>query len=225
MNLGQKAPQARTIGYNKPMARQIKKIVIATRNPAKIEYYRHLFTGIVDEVLALNEVGIDGKPTETGETAEENAQIKAIYYSTKTDLPVFCEDEALYADFLPVDKQPGVRVRRINGIDEASDDELFSYWEKIIMDVPEARRTGRWHIAYCLGKNGITRLTSMDHEIKFFYPASKIRIQGWPMSSLEGSVAMGKPNSERTEEDKRNILLAEAPEILEKIKELFLNTD
>lgn len=203
------------------MAKQIEKLVIATRNPAKIEHYRYLFSGMVTDIFGLNETGIDGKPTETGETAEENAQIKAIYYSTKTDLPVFCEDESLFADFLPADKQPGVRVRRINGSDEASDDELFYYWENIIKDVPEARRTGRWHIAYCLGLNGKTKLTSMDHEIQFFYPASKVRIPGWPMSSLEGFVTLGKPNSERTEEDKRNILLAEEPALLEILKRLI----
>ena len=200
---------------------QIEKLVIATRNPAKIEYYRHLFTGIVADILGLNETEIEGKPTETGDTAEENAQIKASYYSTRINLPVFCEDEALLVDFLPTDKQPGTHVRRINGKGEATDDELFEYWENIIKNIPEARRTGRWHIAYCLGLNGKIRTTSMEHEIKFFYPTSKIRIPGWPMSSLEGSTSLGKPNSERTEEDKRKILLSEAPIILKKLKELF----
>jgi len=200
---------------------QIEKLVIATRNPAKIEYYRHLFTGVVDSVIGLSETEIDGKPTETGETAEENAQIKAKYYSARTDLPVFCEDEALIADFLPANKQPGTHVRRINGKDEATDDELFVYWENIIKDVPEEKRTGRWHIAYCLALKGKIRTTSMDHEIIFFYPTSNIRTPGWPMSSLEGSVKLKKPNSERTEQEKQKTLYEEAPIILGKLMELF----
>lgn len=200
---------------------QIEKLVIATRNPAKVEYYRHLFTNIVGSIVSLSETKIEGKPTETEETAEENAQIKAKYYSARTDLPVFCEDEALIVDFLPTDKQPGTHVRRINGKDEATDDELFTYWENIIKDIPEERRTGRWHIAYCLALNGQIRTTSLDHEVLFFYPTSEVRIPGWPMSSLEGSVKLGKPNSERTEEEKQQTLCEEAPIILEKLKELF----
>jgi len=200
---------------------QIEKLVIATRNPAKIEYYQHLFTDIVSQIVGLSDIGIEGKPTETGETAEKNAQIKASYYSERTDLPIFCEDEALYVDFLPSDKQPGTYIRRINGKDEATDDELFAYWENIIKNVPKEKRTGRWHIAYCLSINGQTRTASMDHEILFFYPTSKIRVPGWPMSSLEGLASLGKPNSERTEEEKKNALLKEAPLILEKLKELL----
>jgi len=100
----------------------IEKIVIASRNPAKVEYYRSIFTKVAGEVLGLTDLRIEGKPTEIGETSEKNAEIKAKYYAKKTDSPVFCEDEALYADFLPPDKQPGTRVRRINGVDEVSDE-------------------------------------------------------------------------------------------------------
>lgn len=169
----------------------------------------------------MSDLNIEGKPHEVGETAEENAWIKASYYSAKTNLPIFCEDEALYVDFLPADKQPGTHVRRLNGQDEATDDELLAYWENIVKTVPEGKRTGRWHIAYCLALNSQVKTVSMDHEILFFYPASKTRIPGWPMSSLEGSVILKKPNSERTEEEKQLSLRQQAPIILEKLKELI----
>ncbi len=136
-------------------------------------------------------------------------------------MPIFCEDEALYVDFLPLSKQPGTHVRRIAGKDEATDEELFSYWENTIKNVPGKKRTGRWHIAYCLSINGQTRTTSMDHEILFFYPTSKIRVPGWPMSSLGGSRSLGKPDSERTEDEKKNVSQKEAPLILEKLRELL----
>ena len=100
----------------------IEKLVIATRNPAKVEYFRQVLEGIVDEVLGLSDANILGKPEESGNTAEENAEIKARYYGGQTELPVFCEDEALYVDFLDKDHQPGTHVRRINGQDEATDD-------------------------------------------------------------------------------------------------------
>ncbi len=204
--------------------REIEKIVIATRNPAKVEYYRDILTPFAHSVVGLEDVGVEDKPAETGETAEQNAEIKARYYSQKTSLPVFCEDEALQVDFLPESQQPGVHVRRINGIDEVDDNKLLEYWEKIVAQVPEDKRTGRWHIAYSLAiPNEKIKTVSRDHEVLFFSPSSKIRLPGWPMSSLEGSVRFRKPSSEQTPEERvlSKKLLRE--EILEKFKELISN--
>ncbi len=181
----------------------IEKLVIATRNPSKVEYYRNVLAKFASNVVGLNGLKIEEKPVETGQTAEQNAEIKARYYCDKTGLPVFCEDEALQADFLPEDEQPGVHVRRINGVDEASDDKLLAHWEAIVAKVPVEKRTGRWHIAYCLAiPGGHIRTISGDHEIIFFSPSSKIRLPGWSMSSLEGAKRFGKPNSEQTPEEK-----------------------
>ncbi len=183
--------------------KKLKKIIIATRNPAKIEDYRSILMDIADEVVGLNDVSIDGKPQELGLTAEENAEIKAVYYAKKCNLPVFSEDEALYVDFLSESEQPGTHVRRINGKDEVDDDTLLSYWETVISKVPKEKRMGKWHIAYCIATpEGKCRTIALDHPIMFFSPSSKIRIPGWPMSSLEGSVTFGKPHSEQTTEEK-----------------------
>ena len=135
---------------------------------------------------------------------------------------VFSEDEALYVDFLSEEKQPGPHVRRINGIDEADDDQLLAYWEDIISEVPTDERTGRWHIAYCLAlPTGQTATSGVDHPILFFSPPSETRIPGWPMSSIEGSVRFGKPNSEYTEEERTLSKEIAEEEILLKVKELI----
>jgi len=70
--------------------------------------------------------------------------------------------------------------------------------------------------------NGQIKITTIDHKIKFFYPSSKIRIPGWPMSSLEGK--LGKPNSERTQEELRLSKIKTKEIILEKLKELLTRT-
>lgn len=202
--------------------KEIERIVIGSRNPAKVGYYQSIFAEVVGEVLGLVDFGIEGKPSEIGETAEKNAEIKAKYYAQKTGNPVFCEDEALYTDFLPPDKQPGTKVRRVNGVDEIDDDKLLAYWETILSQVPEEKRTGHWHIAYCLAfPEGQTRTIVLDHPVRFFYPSSKKRIPGWPMSSLEGSVRFGKPSSEKTEEEVRLSKEEVGRVIVEKLKELL----
>lgn len=202
--------------------RSIEKLVIATRNPAKVEYYRDVLLQFASIVLGLNDLAVEGKPIETGETVEQNAQIKARFYSGKTNLPVFCEDESLFVDFLPENNQPGVHVRRINGIDEVDDEALLRYWEDLISKVPPDQRTGRWHIAYCLAMpTGEIKIAVRDHEILFFSPSSKIRLPGWPMSSLEGSVRFGKPGSEHTPAEKALAKRLLKEEILEKFEELI----
>jgi len=183
---------------------EIEKIVIATHNPAKVERYGRLFSGLVDQVLGLDDLGIIDKPTETGDTAEQNSQIKALFYATQSGLLVFSEDEALYVDFLPEDKQPGTFVRRINGEDEATDAELFKYWSQIVKNVPVEKRTGHWHIAYTLANtDGKYKTISLDHPIRFYYPPSIIKWPGWPMSSLQGKIIFTKPQTEYNADEKK----------------------
>ena len=201
---------------------EIDKIVVATQNPSKKERYWRILSGSVKELVTLSDLVITNKPEETGETAEENAEIKARFYAQKTRLPVFSEDAALYVDFLPLDQQPGVYVRRINGKDEVSDDELLDYWEKKVAQVPQEKRTGKWHTACCLAiPNGNMRIITVDYPLLFFSPSSKIRIPGWPMSSLEGSALIGKPHCEFSKEDQEIVDRKTEELIRENLRELF----
>lgn len=202
--------------------KKVEKIVIATRNPAKVERFQGLLAKYAKEVVGLNDLGITDKPEEKGTTAEENAEIKARFYANKTGLLVFSEDEALYVDFLLPKEQPGVYVRRVEGKDEVDDDQLLAYWEKIVAKVPKNKRTGRWHIAYCLASpNGTLKTVALDHQILFFSPTSKVRLPGWPMSSLEGPVGFNKSHSELTEEEKKKLNSKADKEIAGKLKELL----
>lgn len=200
----------------------LEKVVIASRNPAKKERYSRLMLGLAREILELENLGIDGKPTESGETAEQNAEIKAKFYAEKCGFVAFSEDEALYVDFLPPEKQPGVHVRRVEGKDEVDDDALLAYWERIVAQVPEDQRTGKWHTAYCVATpGGKVKMVALDHPVIFFSPSSEIRIPGWPMSSLEGPVKFGKPHSELTDEERQQLEQENNRLVLAKLKELF----
>ncbi len=202
--------------------RKLSKVVVATRNPAKKDRYCSLLLGIADTVLSLEDLGINDKPNEFGSTAEENAEIKAKFYFKKTGLAVFSEDEALYVDFLPRERQPGVHVRRVEGKEEADDDKLLAYWEEMVSKAPKGKRTGKWRIAYCLTVPGNkTKTIALDHPILFFSPSSSIKKPGWPMSSLEGPAVFGKPESELTEEERRMHEAASDKQLAEKLKELL----
>lgn len=187
---------------------RLKEIVIATGNPGKIARFTRIFKDITPNVLSLADFGIETKPEEIGTIAEENSQIKATYYMNLINKPVFSQDESLFVDFLPPAKQPGVYVRRIDGKNEATDEELFEYWHQIIANIPKEKRTGKWHVACSIAIPNIgMRTFSVDYPLVFFDPASKIRIPGWPMSSLQGSIKIGKPQAEYTQEEERLINL------------------
>ena len=179
-------------------------LVIATKNPAKERRYTVILSMYATRIIGLKNFVIAGRPEEFGETAEENAEIKANFYSKQTGFSVFAEDEALYVDFIAKEIQPGVHVRRINGKDEANDGQLLIYWEKIIANIPMSERTGRWHVAYCFARpDGIIKTFSLDFPIIFFSPSSPVKIPGWPMSSLEGPMDFNKPHSELTKEEQQ----------------------
>jgi len=184
---------------------KIEKIVIATKNPAKKKRYAPLLAKYAKYVLDLTSFKIDSSPSEDGVTAEENARIKALFYARKTKTPAFSIDEALLVDFLPESLQPGVFVRRINGKDGTSDETLLEYWKEIISKVDKAKRTGHWHIAYCIAyPTGISKTVAVDTPIMFFFPPSKTIIPGWPMSSLQGPIKFKKPHSELSEEERED---------------------
>jgi XTP/dITP diphosphohydrolase len=202
--------------------KEIEKIVVASGNPAKVERFGRMLSQFTPEVVGLRDLGVDEKPEEHGNTAEENAEIKAKFYASKIGLLVFSEDEALYVDFLPEDKQPGVHVRRIDGKDEVDDEKLLEHWEEIVVKVPKEQRTGRWHIAYCIATpDGITKTVALDHPIIFFSPSSETKIPGWPMSSLEGPVDYAKPHSELTDKERKEHEQRSNVHIAEKLKELM----
>jgi XTP/dITP diphosphohydrolase len=72
------------------------------------------------ELLAPDDLGIDGEPDETGLTFETNARIKARYYAERSGLPTLADDSGLEVDELG--GGPGVFTRRYAGPDATDDD-------------------------------------------------------------------------------------------------------
>jgi hypothetical protein len=98
---------------------------------------------------------------------------------------------------------------------------LLKYWEEIIAKAPVEKRTGRWHVAYCIATpKGKSKVVGTDHEVKFFSPSSNVRFPGWPVSSVQGSMLFNKPHSEHTAEEREVIKKMAAEKLLELLDEL-----
>ena len=86
---------------------------------------------------------------ETGATFEENAVLKAEYYSKHNVGLVFADDSGLVVDAL--DGQPGVHSARYSGSgDEANNAKLLAE----LKDVPAERRTARYVCVIALAEDG-----------------------------------------------------------------------
>ena len=69
---------------------------------------------------------------EDGKTAEENAIKKAKAYYEKTKLATIAEDSGLWVEKFLEEDQPGLFVKRVNGREDLSDEEILNcYIEKL----------------------------------------------------------------------------------------------
>ena len=132
-----------------------KQVYFPTNNIGKYERYKKSF-----EKLNINYdryfVDSNGdelkvEVIEDGKTLEENARKKAeAYYDEykkyiNTSFVVITTDEALYIDGLEADKQPGMFVRRFNGLDDkrASDEEVVERYTSFVRSLGGEARA-RW---------------------------------------------------------------------------------
>lgn len=97
------------------MTSQISSLLIATTNPGKLKEIADILEGVPVTLLTLNDRRPIVEPEETGTTFEENARLKARYYSSATGLVSVADDSGIEIDAL--DKAPGVHSARWEGTD------------------------------------------------------------------------------------------------------------
>jgi XTP/dITP diphosphohydrolase len=129
----------------------MSRVFLASRNPKKIAEMQRILVehlpGI--EVLGLDDVEPYAEPAETEPTFEGNARLKAAAAVRATGLPSLADDSGLCVDAL--NGMPGVLSARWAGNvsgdgaekDRANNELLLSQ----LADVPDERRTARFHCA------------------------------------------------------------------------------
>lgn len=129
------------------------RLVLATRNPGKLEEIESLFRGTPIRLMGLGELGVEERPEEDELEGEisfvRNALAKAEYFHGRTGLPVLAEDSGIRVDALagapgPLSKRfaPDEMQERY-GVDRANN--LFLL--RLMRDVAEEERTAHFHCA------------------------------------------------------------------------------
>jgi len=127
----------------------MRRLLIATTNPAKLSEYRLLMRDLELELVSLAEVGITDVPEESGATFEENAIAKARYYFERARIATLADDGGLEIDALG--GEPGVRSHRwLNSGGDDSDQALVDEVIRRMKDVPAGRRSARLRAATAL---------------------------------------------------------------------------
>jgi XTP/dITP diphosphohydrolase len=127
----------------------MRRLLIATTNPAKLAEYRLLLRDLELDLVSLADAGISDVPEESGATFEENARIKARFYFARAHTATLADDGGLEIDALG--GEPGVRSHRwLNSGGDDSDQALVNEVMRRMKDVPGGRRSARLRAATAL---------------------------------------------------------------------------
>lgn len=185
----------------------MKKIVFATGNLSKAKRFSEGLLKKNIKLLSLKDLEIDLNIQENGNDAIENALIKARACFKKMNMPSMGMDDTLYLENVPVEKQPGLFVRRVNG-KTLNDEEMLKYYTDL---VKQYGKNGKLYAKWIYGlavidENGreSTYTWSKDN----FYmvdTVSKIINPGYPLHSISKYNAIDKYFTETTEEELESI--------------------
>ena len=91
------------------------KLVLASKNPKKLNEMQEILSQLGVEVCSEAEAGVDVEVEESGTTFEENSLLKAKAVMEASDLPAIADDSGLCVDCL--NGAPGVYSARYGGED------------------------------------------------------------------------------------------------------------
>lgn len=182
----------------------MKEIIIGTSNLGKIDKMKYALSGLDIIVSGVDKETIRNfTVNETGETALENARIKALAYAKVTGKVVLSNDSAVYIDGLHKKTQPGIKVRRINGKENfVSDEELIDHYSKIVHELG-GEATMVVEDGICMANpDGSYYETTIISKRKLVSKPSATRTKGHPLDSLQIDSKTGKYFSEMTHKEK-----------------------
>jgi XTP/dITP diphosphohydrolase len=156
-------------------------VILATRNPGKIEQIQAMFEGSKIKVLSLEEVGVTGNVIEDGNSLEENAIKKASFAFRHSNVRTWtmAEDTGLFIDALG--GKPGIHAARWAG-EEATTEQIRNFTLEQLKG--ELIRTAYFQAVVAL---------ISPTGVREFFPSRKVR--GKILEAPRGQIRPGLPYS------------------------------
>ena len=180
----------------------MKTLTMGTTNSAKVAQLAGCLAPIGIQVVGVEDKSLLPYVEEDGATVLENARKKAVVYSKALGQRVISMDNSLFIEGLSDERQPGMHVRRINGKDASTDDELLAHGQELIASLGE-RGNAYWEYGVCIADpDGKSWDTVLRTPRIFTSIASSQRMPGYPLESIQIDPESGKYISEMSEEEK-----------------------
>jgi XTP/dITP diphosphohydrolase len=177
------------------------KLLLATNNQGKIREYTSLLRGIPLEMVTPAGLGIFTEIDEAGTSFEENARLKATALAQESGLLSLADDSGLEVDALG--GEPGVHSARYAG-EGASDADRINYLLDKLKDIPEGRRTARFHCIIAIAEPG-GMVEFFSGECRGVIAATPRGNQGFGYDPVFYVPELGKTFAELTENEKNKI--------------------
>jgi XTP/dITP diphosphohydrolase len=126
----------------------MQKLLIATGNRGKVKEIQSLLEGLDVELVTPKDIGLELEVVEDGQTYAENAEKKALAYSTASGLFTLADDSGLEVDAL--DGAPGLYSARYSPQSGATDADRRAYMLKNLAGKPRPW-TAHFHATIAIG--------------------------------------------------------------------------
>lgn len=177
------------------------KVLFATGNPAKIKKFADALKENGIELLTIKDLNINVNVEESGNTAIENAYLKAKAYYDIAKIPTIGMDNNLFIEGISEEEQPGTHVRRVNG-QELNDEEMIEYYTSLIKKYG-GKVPAKWVYGMVIydGKEAKEFTWSKEHFYLVDKP-SQNRNPGYPLDSINIIPEFNKYLVDLTKEEK-----------------------
>jgi len=154
----------------------LTKFLLGSNNAGKLAELRRILHPLGIELCSPADFDISESPAENGESFEDNALIKARYFSKLSGLPAIADDSGLCVEAL--DGAPGVKSARFAGEQATDIDNNELLLEKLINVSDEDRKAHFFCSAVCVFPNGEIVTASG-------------RVDGWILREPKGARGFG----------------------------------
>lgn len=201
------------------------KLLHATGNLFKFSFMQNRLKKF-DNIELVNPkmLGIKINVVEDGLTAEENSIKKAKAYYEATKLPTIAEDSGLFIEKFSKEDQPGLFVRRVNGKEDLSDEEILQYYINKLNEYG-GESLANYQTSVCLvDKNGVAHSKTIN-ETQFLLTSNKCEkpsIKGGILECISYDIHAKKYFDERSEDEQKEFYKKLDNEYIDLIKKHLL---
>ena len=200
------------------------KLLHATGNNYKFNLMKERLSCFKEiELLNPKMLNINVDVIENGKTAEENAIIKAKAYYDVVKMPIIAEDAGLLIDKFSDTEQPRLYVRRVNGKDNLSDEEILNYYIEKLKKYGDSKAHYYTGVAL-IDENGNLYSDSVD-EKEFLLTSKKCEtksLKGGILEPISIDLEVNKYFDERTPEEIDNHYKSLSDRYCELVKKYIL---